>query len=93
MESASNLVDYTWDPLNRLSLVEPLTGTISMLYDGDSKRIEKIVDGTAKQYIHDDNNLLQETDDSGNVEKEYGPVQKFCNSYIDTMIGSAIFMG
>jgi RHS repeat-associated protein len=71
MESASNLVDYTWDPLNRLSLVEPLTGTISMLYDGDSKRIEKIVDGTAKQYIHDDNNLLQETDDSGNVEKEY----------------------
>ncbi len=62
---------YTWDEDNRLTLAEPVAGSVTLTYNPDGRRVKKETPSDATRFIYDFNRLLQETDDSGDVEQQY----------------------
>jgi RHS repeat-associated protein len=67
-KATGNITNYTWDAENRLIEVQMPGGSIVQYeYDPFGRRIQKNVNGTITQYLYDNQNILFEYDQNGNV--------------------------
>jgi RHS repeat-associated protein len=62
---------YAWDEKNRLKQVDPVGGPVTMLYNGDNKRVQKKTSGQTRKFLYDVDKVLEEYDATGAVSKEY----------------------
>ena len=63
---------YSWDYENRLIQVQMPDGTIAQYaYDPFGRRIQKIVNGAITNYLYDNDEILFEYDQNGNVLRSY----------------------
>ena len=66
--SQRGAVAYTYDQKNRLVRVTGTPeGTVDYTYDALGRRVSKVVNGTATQYLYDGLNLIAELDASGDA--------------------------
>ncbi len=71
-KATGNTTNYTWDAENRLIQVQMPSGSIVQYeYDPFGRRIEKNVNGTITQYLYDNQNILFDYDQNGNVQRAY----------------------
>ena len=65
-------VAYSYDQKNRLVLVTGTPeGTVDYSYDALDRRVSKVINGTATQYLYDGLNIVAEEDASGGVTAFY----------------------
>jgi RHS repeat-associated protein len=72
VKATGNITNYSWDAENRLIQVQMPSGSIVQYkYDPFGRRVEKNANGTITRYLYDNQNILFDYDQSGNVLRAY----------------------
>src|SRR2546426_12055872 len=62
---------YTWDINGRLVQATPVGSPVTLSYNGEGRRVQKLVGTQTRKFIYDYEKVLQETDGTNSTQKEY----------------------
>ncbi len=88
-DTGAALTIYDWDVRNRMTSAKPVGTPVTCTYSGDNKRVKKEVGATTKQFLYDYENLLRETDGSGNLDREYTSTTEQYGDLLNAYDGSS----
>jgi RHS repeat-associated protein len=62
---------YDWNEDNRMSVAQPPGGAVTLTYNADGQRVQKLTATDTTNFLYDFEKVLQETDAADTVQEEY----------------------
>src|SRR5262249_54220822 len=79
---------YTWDERSRMRPAEPVSGRITMSYDGSGRRVQKQSGGQTRVFLYDFEKVLQERDGGDALTREYTSTTELYGDLLSAYDGS-----